>query len=308
MVADAFSPLVRIDRYSEGLAKTRLRAGALIQGEHSAARLQPGDVLLPFDRKVSTSGQTRGKDVRAIDWTYLLVSAPTVDSISNLEVISGYKQPFRTKRNRRNQQIAVRAKRTANESTIRLQSRSSEPVPLIGYEIHEKGEKKTQFIGYTNWRGELVIPASESPIRTLLVRSGGRVTAKLPIVPGLREVVVASMRDDRQRVETDGFLSGIQTQLVDLVAQRESLTARIRRLIANRELDDARRLLDQMRDLPSKSDFENDIRRQQQTLKITDPSLRTRIDTMFVQTGRTLGKYLDPRRISELEAELTAAQ
>ena len=307
-IIDSFSPLVRIDRYNDGVAKTRLRAGVLMQSGNTAGLLKPGDVLLPFDRRVSSSGKTKPSDVRAIDWTYLLVGDAVQPSSANFKVVSGYKQPFRTKRNRRNQQLAIRARKTSEQSTIRLQSRAKEPSPLIGYEIHEKGDKTTNFLGYTNWRGELTIPEGESPIRTLLVRSGGRVTAKLPIVPGLRDVVVASMRDDRQRVEADGFMAGIQTQLIDIVAQRESLSARIRRLISNQEFDEARRLLDRFRDLPTKDLFEDDLRRQRSQLKVTDAGLRKRIDTMFVQTSRTLGKFLNPRRYSELEKELEAAQ
>jgi hypothetical protein len=36
--------------------------------------------------------------------------------------------------------------------------------------------------------------------------------------------------------------------------------------------------------------------------------LQKRVDTMFVQTFRTLGKYLDSGRQRELEAELEAAK
>lgn len=308
VITQAFSPLVRIDRYANGVAKTRLRAGSLMQNEAGVGSLQKGDVLLPFDRRVSSSGKTKPTDVRAVDWTYLLVEQTPNSSIAELSVVSGYKQPFRTKRNRRNQQLALRAKKTSDRSTIRLQTRGTSPIPLIGYEIHEKGDQTTNFIGFTNWKGELVIPENPTPIRTLLVRSGGRVTAKLPIVPGLRDTVVASMRDDRQRVEIDGFLSGIQTELVDLVARRESLAARIRRLIANQSYDDARKLLDEFRDLPTQDDFKQAISRQRSRLRITDTSLQQRLDTMFVQTSRTLGKFLDPRRLRELEAALAAAQ
>ena len=311
LIAQAFSPVVRIDRYSDGMAKTRLRAAALIRGKDGLGTLQPGDILLPFDRRVGNDGATSLRDIRPIDWTYLQVPAQADDGAgsSMLEVISGYRQPFRSKRNRRNQQLALRARASASESTIRLQTRSREPEPLIGYEIHETGDSGTsQFLGYTDWRGELLVPRNQNAIRTMLVRSGDKVLAKLPIVPGLRPVIVAAMSDDRQRVETDGFLSGVQTALIDLVAKRESLTARIRNLIKAGELDEAEALLEQFQDLPTQADFQRELQQQQRALNVTNPSLRKRIDTMFVQTYRTLGQYLDTNRLRELQSELSAAR
>lgn len=311
LIAHAFSPVVRIDRYSDGIAKTRLRAAALIRGEDGFGTLQPGDILLPFDRRVSNDGRISLSDIRPIDWTYLQVPRQTDDIVGNgmLRVNSGYRQPFRSKRNRRNQQLALRARPTADGSVIRLQTRTKQPVPLIGYEIHETGSSGTsQFLGYTDWRGELLVTRNDTAIRTMLVRSGDRVLAKLPIVPGLRPVIVAAMTDDRQRVETDGFLSGVQTALIDLVAKRESLTARIRNLIKAGELDEAEDLLEQFQDLPTQADFQRELQQQQRALNVTDPSLRKRIDTMFVQTYRTLGQYLDNNRLRELQDELSAAR
>lgn len=132
--------------------------------------------------------------------------------------------------------------------------------------------------------------------------------AKLPIVPGLQPVVVASMHDDRQRVETDAFLSGIQSAVVDLVAKRESLTSRIRRLLAANEVVDAELLIDEFRDLPTEADFRREIQQQQRALRTTDSRLQTRIDTMFAETLRTLGRYLDASRLQELESELARAK
>ena len=317
MIADAFSPVARIDRFVDGRVKARLRAGSLIRGEDALGTLQENDVLLPFDRRVASDGTTPLKNIRPIDWTYLRVPPPVVDETNatstltglQLEVVSGFKQPFRSKRNRRNQQLALRARPKTPESIIRLQTRAAEPTPLIGYEIHEKGQNKTtNFLGYTDWRGQLPIARSAEPIRILLVRTGDRVIAKLPIVPGLRPEIVAAMRDDRQRVETDGFLTGVQTALIDLVARRESLTARIRNLAKAGEIEDAEELLENFRDLPGQEDFQREIQRQQRMLNVTDPGLRKRIDTMFVQTYRTLGKYLDPNRLRQLEAEVAAAK
>lgn len=306
MITRTFSPLVRIDRYSDGIVTARLRAGALIRPQSTVGRLRPGELLLPFDRRVSSTGTATMKNIRPVGWTYLSVP----DDVSNsslvtLDVITGLNQPFRSKRNRRNQQLALRALPATNESTIRLQSKNGEP--LIGYELHEKGQETTNFLGYTNWRGEFAVPSRQNQVRTLLVRNGERVIAKLPIVPGLREEVVARLVDNSKRVEADGFLSGVQNALVDLVATRESLTVRIRRLIKAGDLEKAEALLEEFRDLPTQDAFRRKIQLDLASLNVTDQRLRDQVDKMNADTARLLGKYIDRGRLQKLEAELAAA-
>jgi len=312
LIAETFSPVVRIERASNGMVKTRLRAGSLLQSPMSPGGLHADDLLLPYDRRVKNTGDVNLANIRPIDWTYL--RAPknvAMQGVRNLEIVSGFRQPFRSKRSRRLQQYAIRSRPPSNQSKIKLLSRSSQE-PLIGYEIHEKGEEVTNLLGHTDWKGELLIPPSSDSIRTLLVRSGDRVLAKLPIVPGMRDEVVAYIRDDRLRVVADGFLSGVQMGIIDLVAQRESLTTRIRNRIEANDFDKANKLLDQFRKLPTQADFRRRVEQQLSALKLDDAGadsrLRTQITTTFVQTIGTLGKYLDPNRARELESELTEAQ
>ena len=310
MITDSFSPVVRIHRVTDNVAKTKLRAAALIQSDRSPGRLQEGDVLLPYDRRVQSSGKAPLQGIRPIDWTYLRVDAvPENTGYLELNTVSGYRQPFRAKRSRRQQQYAIRTRPLTKHSRIRLLSRGQKQ-PLAGYEIHEKGESTTELLGYTNWRGEFEIPPNDRSIRELLVRSGDRVLAKLPIAPGLRPEIVAYLRDNRQRVRADGFLAGVQNGMIDLVARRESLTTRIRHRIQEKDFAKAESLLNELRDLPTQQEFRRDVELQQSKLSLanTGDQLSTQINTAFVQTISTLGKYLDPNRARELEAELNAAR
>lgn len=310
LITQAFSPVVRIDRASGKVAKTRLRAGALMQNATAAGTLRENDVLLPFDRRVQSSGKAPLSGVRPIDWTYLRVPRELAQSgFRELEIISGYRQPFRSKRSRRQQQYAIRTRPQTDATTIRLLSRGKKE-PLPGYEVHEKGDTATRFLGYTDWRGELAIPADTSAVRLLLVRSGERVLAKLPVVPGLRGEIEAFLRDNSLRIEADGFLTGVQMGIIDLVARRESLTQRIRSRIAEKDYERAESLLDEFRQLPTQSNFRDDVEQQLSALNLGDSNnpLATQIRTTFVQTISTLGKYLDPNRARDLETELNQAK
>jgi hypothetical protein len=306
MITKAFSPILQIDRTSDDTARMRLRGSALLRGEQALGTVQSGDVLLPFEQRMTDAGTT--KDVRTIDWTYIRVDGQSQSMITGT-VISGYQQPFRTKKSRRIQQLGLLAKPTSDRSVIRLQSRTEPVGPLVGYELHERvspGESK--FLGYTDWQGEFELVANQQPVRTLFVKSGNRTAAKLPLVPGLKEEVVAALVDDRQQLAAEGFLAGIETAMIDLVARRESLTARISKQLELGNLDRAEELLKEFRRLPSQAEFQSEIQVQQQSLDLSDPRLRRRVDSIFVDTNRILGSYLSGSTLRTLESRLAAAR
>jgi C-terminal processing protease CtpA/Prc len=93
-----------------------------------------------------------------------------------------------------------------------------------------------------------------------------------------------------------------------MVARRESLAFRILNRIEAREFEVAEQLLGQFRALPSQDDLRRQIERRQQTMAPADEQLRRKIDTLFAETYRTVGQYLNPRRAQELQSELQQAR
>ena len=144
MISESFSPVVRIERAADGMVKTRLRAGALLQSDDSPVALHANDVLLPYDRRVKNTGSVNLKNIRPIDWTYIRVptGGGAKQSVRDLDIVSGFRQPFRSKRSRRLQQYAIRTRPPSNQSKIRLLGRTNKEA-LAGYEIHEKGDEVT---------------------------------------------------------------------------------------------------------------------------------------------------------------------
>ena len=118
---------------------------------------------------------------------------------------------------------------------LRRPLRQQPDQPLVGYEVYSRppeDEQSTELIGRTDWRGELWIERdARQPIQLLFVRNGQQLLGKLPLVPGDQPLLVAPLRDDELRLEAEGFLLGVQENLVDLVARREVLAVRIRREI-----------------------------------------------------------------------------
>ena len=82
----------------------------------------------------------------------------------------------------------------------------------------------------------------------------------------------------------------------------------IRNRIAEKDFETAEELLNELRDLPTQQDFKMNVDRQLGQLNLTGSNLEKQINTTFVQTMSTMGKYLDPNRARDLETELNTAR
>jgi hypothetical protein len=249
--------------------------------------------------------------VKLVDWTVLVVTE-CMGSRLTCTFYSGYRQPFSTRRSSRVQQLAYTVKPQLESSTLKLVDRRSPDNPLVGYEVYSRppsDEQQSNLIGRTDWRGELAIARDpQQPVQLLFIRNGQQLLAKLPVVPGDQPQWVAPLRNDDLRLEAEGFLLGVQDSLVDLVARREVLAARIRRAIEAGELDQADELLRQLRRLDTQQDFARRVEQRKQMLTSVDAQVQQKIDELFAQTRSLLGKYLNQAQVDELNRSLQAAR
>ncbi len=316
LMCDIFVPIVRINRIEETQVTALAKAGALLRPESSTRRWQlpteirTGDVLQPFIRRTDRNGRVRTGGVKPIQWTLLVVTEQS-DGQLKCQWHSGYRQPFSVRRSSRVQQLATVIKPRFQGTTLKLRNRREQNQPLSGYDIFSRkpGEELSEFVGRTDWRGQLDIPPDANhPIRILFVKSGNQFLAKLPIVPGHLESVAAPLRNDDGRLEAEGFLLGIQESLVDLVARREVLTMRIRQRIESGKLDEAEEMLNELQRLDTQEDFRRRVEQRKRTLTIVDAQVQQKIDRLFAETRTLLGQFLDPNRVRQLRSELDAAR
>lgn len=176
-----------------------------------------------------------------------------------------------------------------------------------------------ELLGRTDWNGTIEIGQSDTPLRIVYLKNGAQLLARLPMVPGLETMLTASVPDDAPRLQAEGFVKGIQGQLMDLEAQREILKARFMLRIGEMaalkgeeqiaKWKEAQELLEEIKQLPTR----NDLVRQldvQQNLQIVSPvaSVQARIDQLYAKLREALGKYLSPGLVNELTGVLNAAR
>jgi hypothetical protein len=100
----------------------------------------------------------------------------------------------------------------------------------------------------------------------------------------------------------------MESTVMDLVARREILAARIRRRIAEGKRDDARALLEEMKSFQTRADLEQMLASREAALATRDKRQQQYIDQLLAGTRSLLNKYLSPQQLVTLEREISGVQ
>jgi hypothetical protein len=285
----------------------RLRAAGLPVRDPALATTRPGDVFRPVVRHNDRYGKLRG--VRPVEWTFLHVEERS-GGVLQCRLHTGLRSPLSARRRGQFEQLAVAAIPSDRPTRLVLESRAEPDKPLPGYDVysHPPDSKTTELIGRTDQRGSVLVPPAESPLRVLVVKNGAEFLARLPVVPGMQPELVAEIRNDDERLQAEGFIRGLQEELIDLVTRREVLVAQIRQRIEDKKFDEARDLIDELRNLEDRDDFGLYLQNEQEKVFSADALAQAKIDQMFRKTRELVNVYLDPIVIEQLERQLHDAR
>jgi len=326
-IGKAFLPLVRLVEVVEekvevgsgedtrikktDIAKVEVRAGGLILGDTHPALPRVDTVMLPVIRRNNRLGKPQ--EIAAVPWTYIVIRQRQ-RSILYGEVISGMRSPLGGRSGRRTLRLALAMPMTGTKTDLiiknKVSSKDEEQHPLPGYEIYEKNLQtdRSELLGTTDWRGALSIEQQDRPLRLIYVKSGSRLLARLPIVPGVEEFVVAEINEDLLRLEAESVIRSFQARMMDLVAKRQVIATQTRRRIEQGRLEDAETMVGQLRKLDTLNQMVIELNQHQKTYTSSDPRLRSRIEPMFDETRNLLYKFLTGDMSAVLNREIAAAK
>jgi hypothetical protein len=317
LVAETFSPLVRVEMSRGKKATVRVRANGLVHGDSCVSRVSAGDVLQPVIRRNGRNGEPKAGGIQIVEWTYLLVREPQEYTLE-CDVYSFARNPLVGRSSATVERMALRVRPHGTQTELRLVTRGDVPQPMEGYEIfakkpvsEEAGEQpgNSERLGWTDWKGSIRVTRTELPMRLLYVKHGGHLMARLPLVPGLTPTAEAILPGDDKRLETEAFVRGMESTVMDLVARRAILSARIRRRLQEGKQDEARKLMDEVKALQTKDDLEMLLtERQQAGLTSADSWQQQRIDKLLSGTRMLLHKYLSPDQLVALQREVDSGQ
>lgn len=306
-ITKAFGPSVRIEDVATNVVTGRVRAGGLILDPDSPAAIGKDDWLQPALRKDDRQGDPL--ILEALDWAYLNVEEADGAKLT-MKLYAGRVGGLPARKNKRTHRMAFKIRPYHDNTVIRLHAQRRPDEPLQGYEFYEKDLETgdMSFVGRTDWDGRFVVEKGDSPMRLMYVKNGGAVLARLPCVPGQDAVATADIRGDDLRLQAEAYIRGIQNAIIDLVAIRQLLAARIRLRLEKGNIEEARELLNALRAEPTYEILSHDMRNKRKEMETDNAQQRAMINQLFDQTRNMLVKHIDERTIRELEAEVASAE
>lgn len=233
LLRDLFRPVSVIEQTKNGPLTLRAHGGSLARRDETWQPLREGMLYEAFYRYLNKDREV--ERIQQIPWTYL---SPTdiVGGTSTCSITSGLRTPISARR-RRIEAIAMAATRQSPRTRLVLTTRAPARRPLGGVEVEISTEPQpaaqaTPIERLVSDRNGMVqlspkTMAADAPV-WLLVRSGQNLLARVPFVPGLRGVEVLELPDDSLRLELEGRVAQLQSELIDTVARRAVLGALVR--------------------------------------------------------------------------------
>lgn len=313
----AISPLMRIelDPESEEIVSLVPRASRFPGKREALPYARQGDVFLPYLRRMNHEGKLVENGIQVVPWTYLEVVESGTEQSKAL-VRSGTKRPFGARRRGRIEQVAVALRGESEPVVVRLRARTAPDKPLVGYDVYalehapsdHDEEPELVRMGVTDQLGEIIIPPGADGVRTLFIKHGNTVLARLPVAFGERAAIEVPIPDDDARLHAEYRLEALREELVDIVAQRNILISRVKQKIAEEEFDDAAKLMSALDQLPSRTHFNQMLARESRMHRSDDPQIQHHISRMISATEEIIAQYLDSQSINSLHEELRGAR
>jgi hypothetical protein len=308
VLIDVFAPLAHAELDADGKVTLHPRASGLSPRDPSLHLIQDGDIYLPVLRRSDLDGKALTDGIQVVPWTLLVVDDARGSTV-RCSMHSGIRRPLSTRKRGRIEQLALAIKFVSGSTRLVVRSRTEPHRPLAGYHVYARdpGAESAELLGETNSDGAIDIHPGTQRVRLLSVKNGAQVLASLPIDPGRVPELTAQIPDDQPRLEVEGFVRGLQDNLVDVVARREILSARARRQLEAKNFEGAGKSLDEIQKLPTRQFFLQSISQMRQQSRSDDPYVQARIDSLFAQTEKLLVSFLDPRTINELQSTFDEA-
>jgi len=302
----AFAPQARIEKVEDKIVTLKLRAAALTRREGNLSLFIPGTVFRPVLVKSDARGTMQAGPAESITSTYLIPTEGKTTSspfTTRLEtglsgtVIPDY-HPIRLR-------LALGVSPSRDSTKIKLVAEGS-AAPLEGYEVAAQEPEAAGkpgailSLGRSGADGIVEFPSSTATVRTLLIRHGEEVLARLPLVPGLAQEVTITLADDRPRLAIESALSSIQDNLVDLVARREVLVNRIKAATKENNTAAADKLKDQLRKLPTVEQPLAELAKQQQAIESLEGFARPKMQKRLTEIRKLADKLKAENPASKL--------
>ena len=309
LLTDAFTPLARVEPPDDdGQAQLAMKGGGLPRPRAPTCSSTPGDVYLPLLRRTGRGGELAEGGVTVMPWTLLIADEPddtgwtaSVETASGVRPLNGRRRGPSS--NSRSPSSDPASPSACASSPAAIASRASPATKCSA----SRRKAPPELLGVTDRDGMIDVPAGRQARHDAAPPQrwpGARQTARR------RRARPSDRRPDRRRrvrLAAQGEVQAVREELIDVVARRAILIARVQALLKEGKVDDARELMDELNDLPTASVFASRIDAVMQRLpKSDDPRVRQTIEGLFTATRELLAQI--PRRRAPITDLQSASQ
>ncbi|WP_437191923.1 hypothetical protein [Planctomicrobium sp. SH527] len=338
-VTQAFRPLLEIQVRPNGEIEGVIQAGEFPSHQLIASTINHGDILLPFLRVLNRRQELVA--IQQIPWTYLQIES-TDRARAQCKLHSTFRSPFPNP-SRRVSAWALRERPLPLKTVVTIIPRGKKQNPLAATRCelidiphvsaakvestpesesaatHTESNTTTETPAtaapvplLTSREGSLVLTGDpEHPLKQLTVFSGNSVLAKVPIVAGIVPRLELDVPDDSARLAVEGEIAIMESELLDLVATREIVMARIRTAADQERWTKVDSLLTELDQLPSQQAFLAKIEKLQlnsvfAAQQANDRVAEIRIERLCEAIRVSAQKHLDHTRLNDLKTNVTS--
>ena len=304
IVRKAFAPIARIDGLSHDRARLRLQAGAIPVRDKALALGRPGDVFRPL---IVESRKGALVSVTPISSTYLVVDQVgpqkldcRVEAAVPVQVGPYYHSTL--------EPMALAVVASQKPTSLILRSGNDPPQPAVGCDVYAAADNAMpEWLGRTDARGALAIGPGGSPLRILLIHAGDEILARLPMVTGYEQELLAQVPSPGAWIEVELVIRQAENRLVDLAVRRETLQAVISNRLHAKDYPEAQRLLKELEAQPGREEVIRSLRADRKKITSQDPQVLRRVEPWLTQSTATAAKTFDPGSVEKLAKEIDRA-
>jgi hypothetical protein len=328
-----FRPEIQIEHVEENDVRARIPAGDLQPADPAYRLFQPGDCLVPW--LMYYNRQKVLQRSQELPWSYVRldeIAGPLAKGV----VLSGLRTPLAGKTRGRIEKVAVASRPVFAETRLQIGVQNQPARLLAGYRLElrpklpeRKPVEEQENAGdgaaakppmedvvtvLTDRLGETTLtPKPGQPVTWVYVYSGDLLLARVPFVAGSLAFQRLDVPDDSVRLAVEGQLQVLQSELINLVAERNTLVAAARAASKKDDWDSVASLRRQLDDLPERKTYHDRLA----AIRVPalnaakarrDRNAQVRVDRLCNDVAELIDRYLDPDKLQVIKDDLDELQ
>jgi hypothetical protein len=330
LAARMFSPLARLETADAKRVTLLIKGGRLPSLNPDAvdrkAKYKPSFQFVPTGtlfrpmQPVYNDDRTEILGMAPKGWTFYVVQSRDQE-IATCMIDSALKNTLPPVSEDPNEPQLIVARTAGGFTNLRLVDiENRAPLPAMDIEVVETVGGASFPLGTTDSDGRIRIPPNRTPnlLVKVYVRHGRDTMARLPILPGAGEEPDLPLNPDAVRLDIEGRVMAMQTQIVDQVARRAILAGNrspltntmqggmIRKALEKKDWKQAESMITQLKASPTgeamndKLGAAKDYAREQRP----EDKWTGKIKRLFAETEEIIKSYFDPDEFDEIVEEL----